>query len=133
VSGAASHLDLLSMARGLRDAVEHDDTERLHAELARLRTAVVDHVHVEQAQLDSLPGSARAVVVDGHQRLLRLLDEVLFGPDDGGEDGCTCLVRAAEIQLSLRRQAQLEAALQRRHRSIPGAARLTGATDGDAT
>jgi hypothetical protein len=132
VNGAASHLDLLSMARDVRHAAEDDDTERLHAELARLRSALLNHMHAEGEHVGALPASARRVITDGHRRLLRLLDEVLFGPEDGGEDGCTCLVRAAEIQLSLRRQAQLEATLLRRHRPR-GPASIAGTSGGEPT
>jgi hemoglobin len=115
-TGAAGHLDLLAIARDVRDAVERDDTDALHAELTRLRAAVMDHVHAERPQLDALTGSAAVVVVDGQQRLLRLLTEVLFTPtDQDGADDCNCLVRAAEIDLALRRQAKLEGALLRRH------------------
>jgi hypothetical protein len=116
VSGAASHLDLLAMARSVRDAVERDDTQGLHAALTCLRTAVMGHVHIERAQLDALPDSAAAVALDGQRRLLRLLTDVLFTSDDrDGLDDCNCVVRAAEIELAVRRQAKLEAALLRRH------------------
>ncbi len=115
MSGAASHLDLLAMARCVRDAVERDDTEGLHAALTRLRTAAMGHVHAERVQLDALPDSAAAVALDGQRRLLRLLTDTLFDPTDRGGDDCNCLVRAAEIELTVRRQAKLEAALLRRH------------------
>lgn len=116
MSDAASHLDLLAIARRVRGAVEHDDTEGLHAELTRLRTAVMDHVHAERAQLDALPDSAAAVALNGQRRLLRLLTDALFDPADRGRgDDCNCLVRAAEIELAVRRQAKLEGALLRRH------------------
>jgi hypothetical protein len=116
VSGAASHLDLLAMARCVRDAVERDDTAGLHAALTSLRTAVVGHVHAERVQLDALPDAAAAVALEGQQRLLRLLTDVLFTRGDGdGLDECNCVVRAAEIELAVRRQAKLEAALLRGH------------------
>lgn len=113
MAGAASHLDLVGIARRVHAAVERDDTEGLHAELTRLRAAVLDHVHAERPELGALPDPAASIAFDGQQRLLRLLTDVLFAPADG--DPCTCLVRAAEIDRALRRQARLEAALLRRH------------------
>lgn len=127
MSDAASHLDLLAIARRVRGAVEHDDTEGLHAELTRLRTAVMGHVHAERAQLVALPDSAAAVALDGQRRLLRLLTDALFDPADRGGDDCNCVVRAAEIELTVRRQAKLEAVLLRRH---PTAARAMNPTAG---
>lgn len=116
MSRTSGHLDLLAIARCVRDAVERDDTEGLHAHLTRLRTAVMDHVDAERAQLDALPDPAAAVALDGQRRLLRLLTDVLFAPADrDGRDDCNCVVRAAEIELAVRRQAKLEAALLRRH------------------
>jgi hypothetical protein len=116
VNGTASHLDLLAMARDVRDAVERDDTAGLHAALSSLRTAIVGHVHAERAQLDALPDAASAVALEGQRRLLRLLTDVLVtcGDGDRGVEG-NCVVRAAEIGLAVRRQARLEAALLRRH------------------
>ena len=116
MSDAAGHLDLLAIARRARSAVEHDDTEGLHVELTRLRSAVMDHVRAERAQLEALPDSAAAVALNGQRRLLRLLAEALFEPANrGGGERCNCLVRAAEIELAVRHQAKLEAALLRRH------------------
>lgn len=116
MTGAPDHPDLLAMARLVRGAVERDDTDGLHAELTRLRAAVMDHVRAERAQLDALPGSGAAIAIDGQRRLLRLLTDALSTPagGHGGDDG-NCLVRAARIEASLRRQARLEATLLRRH------------------
>jgi len=111
-----SHLDLLAIAARLRSAVERDDTEGFHAELIRLRASVMEHVHAEHALLDSLPGSTAAVVIDGQRRLLRLLSDVVFTPaDPDGDHDCNCILRAAAIDLSLRRQAKLETTLLQRH------------------
>lgn len=123
MTGEASHLDLLAIARRARAAVERDDSDVLHAALSRLRTALMDHVHSERHQLEALPPSSAAVALDGQRRLLSLVTDVLFTPaDQAGDDECNCLVRAAEIELSLRRQAKLEAALLRRHPPARGAA-----------
>jgi hypothetical protein len=122
VSSAASHLDLLAMARCMREAVERDDTAGLHAALTRLRTAVVSHVHAEHPQLDALPDAAAALALEGQRRLLGLLTDLVFTRGDGdGVDECNCVVRAAEIELAVRRQAKLEAALLRRHPSARNA------------
>jgi hypothetical protein len=76
----------------------------------------VGHVHAERVQLDALPDPAAAVAREGQRRLLRLLTDVLFTSDDrDGLDDCNCVVRGAEIELAVRRQAKLEAALLRRH------------------
>lgn len=113
--GPASHLDLLAIAGGIRRATVSEDTDRLHGELTRLRTALIDHVHAERERLDVLPGMTSDVVRDGQRRLLRLLDDVLFSAAGDAADDCNCLVRAAEIEVALHRQAVLEANLLRRH------------------
>ena len=116
MSGTSGHLDLLAIARCVRDSVERDHTEDLHAALTRLRTAVMGHVHAESTHLDALPGYSAAVALQGQRRLLRLLTDVLFAPDDSaGLDDCNCVVRAAEIELAVRRQVRLEVVLLRRH------------------
>jgi hypothetical protein len=121
-----SHLDLLAIARRVRDAVERDELDELHAELTRLRTALMDHLHAEQLQLDALSGPAEIIVIDGHRRLLELLGEVLFSSTgQDADEGCNCLVRAAEIEVGLRRQARLEDTLLRRHRTASGHRHLT--------
>jgi hypothetical protein len=115
VSPPASHLDLLAIARQIRQAAATDDRERLHAELARLRAALVHHIHAEDGQFDALSRAAADMARDGQRRLLRLLSGMLFGTADGADGDCNCLVRAAEIELTLGRQAILEATLLRRH------------------
>lgn len=116
MSDAASHLDLLAMARCVRDAVRHDDAEGLYVALTHLRTAVIGHVHAERAQLDALPDLAAAVALRGQRRLLRLITDALFTRDDrDGPEDCNCVLRAAEIDLAMRRQTRLEAALLRHH------------------
>ena len=121
MTSTVSHVDLLAIARRVRRAVERDDAEDLHAELSRLRSELLDHVHAERPQLDALPDPEAAIALQGQQRLVRLLTEVLFEQDDGVDPGaCTCVVRAAEIELALRRQVRLETSLLR-HR--PGEVR----------
>ena len=115
MTGDTSHPDLLTIAGRVRGAVEGDDTDRLHAELSRLRAALMDHIHAERRQLDALPRSAATVALEGQRRLLRLVTDVLFAPADQEGADCNCLVRAAEIELALRRQAKLETTLLRRH------------------
>jgi hypothetical protein len=114
VTPAPSHLELLAVARAVRRAAVVDDTDRLHTELSRLRTNLVRHVHAERDMVSNLPAPAARVVGDGQRRLLRLLDELLFASDDDAVAGCTCLVRAAEVELALRRQARLEAKISQR-------------------
>lgn len=119
-----THVDLLSIAREVRRAAASADTRRLHSALTRLRVALVEHVASERAELDVLPDSAARVARDGQRRVLRLLSDVLFDTSDAGAD-CNCLVRAAEIELALRRQARLEATL---HSHTPA---LRTASEGD--
>ncbi|HET6949949.1 MAG TPA: hypothetical protein VFI47_06230 [Acidimicrobiales bacterium] len=106
MSPLPSHVDLLVTSRGVRRAAVDADTERLHRELSRLRTALVLHLQAERARLHD--GPAATITRDGQRRLLALLDDLLDDTcDDAGT--CTCVVRAAEIDHALRRQALLEA------------------------
>ena len=114
VTSAASHLDLISMARVVRRAAASDDVELLHDALARLRAALIEHVHAEIDEFDNRPGAAGGVVRDGQRRLLRLLSDVLFdAAGDPGAVDCSCVVRAAEVEVALRRQSRLEHAVRR--------------------
>jgi hypothetical protein len=119
VTAPPSHLDLLSIARDVRRAAIGDDTTKLHAELTRLRDALVQHLQAEQDDVDALPGTAAVVAHDGQRRLLRLLNDALAGLSDDGAS-CNCLVRTAQIEATLLRQARFEASLLRRH-SVPSA------------
>jgi hypothetical protein len=119
---APSHPELLAVARAVRRAAVADDTERVHVELCRLRSDLLVHVHAEREELSSLPAAAGAVVAEGHRRLLGLLDDLLCLGDDGRAEGCGCLVRAAEVEVELRRQAMLEGLL-RRHGTPAGTER----------
>ena len=119
---APSHPELLAVARAVRRAAVSDDTDRLHLELCRLRSALLVHVHAEREELSTLPAAEGAVVAEGQRRLLGLLDDLLYVGDDGRAEGCTCLVRAAEVEVELRRQAMLET-LVRRHRMPAGSER----------
>lgn len=112
MSGPPSHLDLLAAARALRRAAVDGDPDIVHAELWRLRTQVMQHHHAEHDPVSSLTGALGQPVRDGQQRLLRVLGELLFGVE-ADDDTCTGIVRAAEVELLLRRQAKLEAAALR--------------------
>jgi len=105
-----SHLDLLDVAREVRRAAVADDLTGVHRELSRLRTDLVSHLHAERDRLGSLAGATPVVVADGHRRLLRLLDDLLFR-SGGDTSECSCIVRSAELEVALRRQAKLEAVL----------------------
>lgn len=109
----ASHLDLIVIAGRVRRAAEHDDVDELHAELDRLRTALVDHLDGERKLVAELSGATAAIALDGQRRLLRLVTEALA--DQADPAACTCIVRSAEIELALRRQADLESTLLRAH------------------
>jgi hypothetical protein len=109
VAGSADHLDLLVIAHRVRRAVLNDDTERLHAELTCLHGDLLQHVHDERELVGAQPVRTAKVVRDGERRLLRLLSDVLYSAPAAGDRECTCVVRSAEIELLLRRQAKLEA------------------------
>jgi len=103
----SSHFNLLRIARSVRAAAAVADDDALHSELCRLRTALMDHVHAEREQWSGDTDPVARIVEDGQHRLLRLVDDLLFGPRDDAEE-CSCLVRAAEVEAALRRQARLE-------------------------
>ena len=107
-----SHLDLLALARRVRDAAVHGGADALHRELSQLHAALVQHVHAEADRFDGLSGATADVARNGQRRLLRLLSDVLFSEADTSDtERCNCLVRAAEIELALRRQAKVERVL----------------------
>jgi hypothetical protein len=112
-----SHVDLGELARGLRRAAVRDDTDSVHGSLCRLRNALVDHLHAEEAAFGRLPVASAAIVLAGQRRLLDLLDELLLEAVDD-EVMCGCLVAAAEVDAALQRQARLEEALLRHHPSL---------------
>lgn len=108
--GGVSHLDLLAIARDMRDAATEENTRGLHSALTRLRAALLEHVANEQDDLAALSDSTALIARNGQRRLLALVTDVLFSGSDAGAD-CNCVVRAVEIDVALRRQARLEAIL----------------------
>lgn len=104
-----THVELLAIARAVRRQSVLGDVEGLHRELARLRTELVLHLHSEQPTLASAGGTAAEVARDGQRRLLALLDDLLSSTEED-PGACNCLLRAAEVDVVLRRQAKLEAA-----------------------
>jgi hypothetical protein len=106
-----SDLDLRGAARAIQQAAVDDDLDRLHLELSRLRTALVEHLHGVDDE-HHLSDTAHQIVRQGLERLLRFVDELIF-VTDGHDKDCTCLVRAAELQGLLTRQARLEDHLAR--------------------
>ncbi|GEM_PF-2782759 len=101
-----SHLDLLCIATRVRAAAVAGDDDALHSELCGLRNALTEHLRAERLDAPTNESVGR-IVLEGQQRLLRLVDGLLFGPRDGVDD-CNCLVRATEVDIALRRQARLE-------------------------
>jgi hypothetical protein len=112
VSTPPSHLDLLTATRSLRRAAVAGRRDAVRAELSRLRTALVLHLHAEHELVASLPGTLDQLTREGQQRLLGALNKLLFSAEGDG-DTCTCIVRAAEVEALLRRQVKLEAAALR--------------------
>jgi hypothetical protein len=106
-----SDLDLLGTARAIQRAAVSDDLDRLHVELSRLRTALVEYLHAT-GDGTHLSDTTHQVVRQGLERLLRFTDDLIFVTAEHDVD-CTCLVRAAELQSLLTRQARLEAHLTR--------------------
>lgn len=102
-----THLDLIAMARSLRDTVVDGETEQVHRDLARLRNAIVEHIRVErQTAMTAAPSPSSFVISSGQDRLLALLEKAMVDTHVSG--GCNCIVQAAEIEIALRRQATLE-------------------------
>lgn len=101
----------MGAARAIQQAAVDDDLDRLHVELSRLRTALVEHLHAtgDDTQPSDTP---HHVMRQGLERLLRFTDDLIFVTAERDVD-CTCLVRAAELQSLLTRQARLEAHLTR--------------------
>lgn len=119
---AVTARDLLGAAAELRAAAVADDGEALHGALLRLRNQLGEHARRSERELGTLPGAVPAVVRGGQERLLALVDALLFSAE--GETGsCACLVRSADLEARLRRQARLEAS------TLPGARRRRSAAD----
>lgn len=112
-----THLDLLALAREVRQALVGDDTEQMHAALAHLRAAVAEHLDDEHARMQIPSVLLDAVVTKGQQRILDLLDGVLHTVDDDAAS-CNCLLRGAEIEIALGRQARLETRIRRRRAGL---------------
>ena len=104
-----SHADLLEKTRSLRLAAGRDDVVGVHAELFRLRAALVDHLHAERGDFAGLPDNLAEVAIHGQDQVLRLIDGLLVAVD--ADHDCTCIVRAIEVDLALQRQARLEQAI----------------------
>lgn len=107
-NGHPTHLDLVETAHALRQAMLDDDTDEVHRLLCQLRADLVAHLRGERRRLHSAAEPVGAVVLDGQERLLELVDDVLLGADEDPQ-ACNCLVRAVEIEVALRRQIRLEA------------------------
>jgi hypothetical protein len=110
MTAVPSHVDLLAMARAVRRAAVNGPGEALRAELSRLRTGLVRHLLAEERPLSRLDGAVGRVTREGQERLLALVNDVLGSTED--DDGtCNWIVRTAEFELRLRRQARLESAV----------------------
>lgn len=103
-----SHLDLLDRASALEQAAMADDLDSAHAELCRLRNALVDHLHTESGTLDRLGPAAAEVVRAGQERLLSSIN-ALMDRSASEEPSCACVPRSLEVTRALARQARLEA------------------------
>lgn len=101
------------MARSMRTAVVDDDTDKVHELLHEIRAGLTRHIAAEQAEAVPTSQTAALLVSDGQRRLLSLIEEVL-GTIDDDLRGCACIVRSVEIEIALKRQAQLEERLRSR-------------------
>ena len=110
MDGSLTHLDLLDGARALEQAALGNDLDAVHRELCRLRNDLACHVVSEGPKLQALSPVSRRVVLQGQERLRKLIDEVIAGTPIGASE-CSCLVRAGDIVRSLTRQARLEVGL----------------------
>jgi hypothetical protein len=105
---STTHVDLVTTASAIRAAAAEDDLDSLHGALSRLRSDLVCHVQAERTQLSAVADRLRCHVEEGQQRLLAVLDDLVFGSDRSAEE-CNCLLRAAQVEALVRRQADLEA------------------------
>lgn len=94
----------------VRTATINDDAAAVHEALVLLRATLAAQSTEEHTVATS--GAPAAVAAAGWQRILDRLDALLdrVGTDD---HDCTCVVRAVELDLALRRQAKLDAVARR--------------------
>jgi hypothetical protein len=121
----ATTRDLRAAAAAIHSAVAADDADALHEALVRLRRQIVERTRAG-AELDRLPGALPTVVRGGQERLLAMIDDLLF-VDDDGTGRCPCLDRAADLEVRVRRQARLEATALPAARRRQAAGRLRSA------
>ncbi len=113
MDGGVSHLGLMAVVGLIGDAARDEDLDRLHEALCRLRNEMAEHVAVEASAIAELSGAAGDSVRRGQRRLLSVVDDMLMESDS--EQGCACIVRAAELRGLLIRQIRLEGALGTHH------------------
>lgn len=116
MSGGASHLDLMALADVITHAARTDDVDGVHMALCQLRNDLIDHVASESDAVAGMSAAAAGPVRNGHRKLLAFIDDLLADP--GEDDGCSCVVRAAELRAFLMRQIRLEGSLGAR-RYVP--------------
>lgn len=106
----ASHRDLIVAAGFVHKAALHEEFDELHSALRVLRDDLVRHISAEEEDVRLAPGAGPSMIRAGQERLVRLLDDLLF---TAAYEGATsaCVPRAAQFEHLVRRQALLEAAL----------------------
>ena len=82
--------------------------------LSMLRNDLLLHLHAEDRDIEQLPGATPAVVRDGQQAILQLIDDLIFASGHRVAE-CSCIARTAGVESALRRQAKVESALLARH------------------
>lgn len=111
---ASPHTHLLAAAGAIVRAAAAADERRLHAEVQRLHADLAEHVEAEREVMSRLPGAAPALVREGTDRLLQLIEDLreAISVPAGGR---SCVARTVELDRRLRRQFRLEATLLARH------------------
>jgi len=99
------HAELLRRSRSVQRAAVEGDADAVHDQLCELRNLLFRHLHDEQARTPASPELHARIVRHGQERLLSFTERLLTGED---EEGCTCLLRAAELRALLVRQIRLE-------------------------
>ena len=101
--------ELADRIAAVRAATINDDAAALHDALVELRAALAAPSTDDTVATSGTPA---AVAETGRRRILDQLDALLSRVGTDHHD-CTCVVRAVELDLALRRQAKLDAVARR--------------------
>jgi hypothetical protein len=108
---APSHVDLVAMSAAVRQSALDGDRDGLLRALGSLRDVVTEHLLAEAPDFEALPDARRALVEQGHVRLLTLLEDLIAAAVNGAD--INPLFDTTELDVAVRRQARLEETLLR--------------------